>query len=198
MRITGDCPLVDPDLLSQAIRLFRTLDVDYLSNCHPPLYPDGLDIEVFTKSALTLANLNCDSPSQREHVTPWMRDSGVLKIHSIQNDKDMSSMRWTVDEPEDLQLVREIVAHFSGSSEFSWVDVLRFHEQNQNYLKLILNIFAMKVLQCPKVKSYGAELSVSYQAEICFFLNDQRCFYQINGLHILLAQMAAEYGIRWL
>ena len=136
VRITGDCPLVDPDLLSQAIRLFRTLDVDYLSNCHPPLYPDGLDIEVFTKSALTLANLNCDSPSQREHVTPWMRESGVLKIHSIQNDKDMSSMRWTVDEPEDLQLVREIVAHFSGSSEFSWVDVLRFHEQKPELFEI--------------------------------------------------------------
>ena len=136
VRITGDCPLVDPDLLSEALRLFRILDVDYLSNCHPPLYPDGLDIEVFTKEALTLANANCDSPSQREHVTPWMRESGSLRIHSIQNDRDLSSMRWTVDEPEDLRLVREIVSFFSGSSEFSWIDVLKLQEQKPDLFEI--------------------------------------------------------------
>lgn len=136
VRITGDCPLVDPDLLSEALLLFRKLDVDYLSNCHPPLYPDGLDIEVFTKEALTLASTNCDSSSQREHVTPWMRESGVLKIHSIRNDRDLSSMRWTVDEPEDLCLVREIVSSFSGSSDFSWLDVVSLHEQNPDLFEI--------------------------------------------------------------
>jgi len=136
VRITGDCPLVDPDLLSDALRLFRELDVDYLSNCHPPFYPDGLDIEVFTKDALSLANANCDSPSHREHVTPWMRESGALRVHNIQNNTDLSSLRWTVDEPEDLRLVREIVTCFSGRSEFSWLDVLDLLEHKPSLYEI--------------------------------------------------------------
>ena len=128
-RITGDCPLIDPDLLTEALRLFRTLDVDYLSNNHPPSYPDGLDIEIFTKEALVLANANCNSSAQREHVTPWIRESGALKVQTIQSHKDFSSMRWTVDEPEDLQVIRGVIDHFGGSSDFSWEQVLDLAHQ---------------------------------------------------------------------
>lgn len=129
VRVTGDCPLVDPDLLAQATEEFHKQQVDYLSNCVPPSYPDGLDLEVFTREALLLAQAECRSAHQREHVTPWMRESGVLQTGSMQHSSDLSALRWTVDEPEDLEVIRAVVSHFANRSDFSWLDVLALHDQ---------------------------------------------------------------------
>lgn len=129
VRVTGDCPLVDPDLLAQATEEFHKQQVDYLSNCVPPSYPDGLDLEVFTREALLLAQAECRSAQQREHVTPWMRESGVLQTGSMQHSSDLSALRWTVDEPEDLEVIRAVVSHFANRSDFSWLDVLALHDQ---------------------------------------------------------------------
>ena len=71
VRITGDCPLIDPKLLSEGIKLFKEKNYDYLSNCFPPSFPDGLDFEIFTKTILFEANKICKNPEEREHVTPW-------------------------------------------------------------------------------------------------------------------------------
>ena len=76
VRITGDCPLVDPELVDEAIRRFKGANVDYLSNTIPPTYPDGLDIEVFTYKALEKASQETDDQFDREHVTPYLRNSG--------------------------------------------------------------------------------------------------------------------------
>lgn len=129
VRVTADCPLLDPDLLAETIDEFRIQDVDYLSNCLPPSYPDGLDVEVFTRDALFQAQRACLSGEQREHVTPWMRESGDLKVGSKQNNEDISALRWTVDEPEDLEVIRSVVAHFENRSDFSWQEVLELYEQ---------------------------------------------------------------------
>ena len=72
----GDCPFVDPGLLDEMIRQFVDHDIDYLTNSFPPTYPDGLDVEIFNRESLLLADAECKDPIQREHVTPWMRDSG--------------------------------------------------------------------------------------------------------------------------
>ena len=133
VRVTGDCPLVDPDLLAKVISEFHRQEVDYLSNCVPPSYPDGLDLEVFTREALLRAQAECNSAAQREHVTPWMRDSGVLRVGSLKHSSDLSAMRWTVDEPEDLEVIRAVVAHFGDRSDFSWLDVLEL-QQRQPHL----------------------------------------------------------------
>ena len=128
VRITADCPLMDPVLLGELITAFKLQDVDYLSNCLPPTYPDGLDIEVFSRDALLRAQQGCISPAQREHVTPWIRESGYFRLDSKTHSLDLSNLRWTVDEPEDLEVIRSVVAHFDGRSDFSWQQVLELHK----------------------------------------------------------------------
>ncbi len=73
VRITGDCPLVDPELVDDAIKLFKYKNIDYLNNISPPSYPDGLDIEVFKLSALEQAGRESQELFDREHVTPYLR-----------------------------------------------------------------------------------------------------------------------------
>ncbi|WP_370298708.1 aminotransferase class III-fold pyridoxal phosphate-dependent enzyme [Pontibacterium sp.] len=132
VRITGDCPLVDAALVDQMVKQFKKLHVDYLSNIDPATYPDGLDIEVFTFKALEKAAQEAVLPVEREHVTPYIRQSSDFKRASIQHDKDLSSLRWTVDEADDLKVIRKVFDHFSPSLQFSWRDVLKLYTSQQN------------------------------------------------------------------
>ena len=129
VRITGDCPFVDPALLDEMILEFGSKRVDYFANCFPPTYPDGLDIEVFTRNSLLIAQRECTDPFQREHVTPWIRESGRFQLAQKKCDFDYSAMRWTVDEPEDLTVARAVVAHFEGCSGFLWEQVIELAQQ---------------------------------------------------------------------
>ena len=129
VRITGDCPFVDPGLLEDMIKEFCSQEIDYFSNCMQPTYPDGLDIEIFTRRVLLLAHAECIDPAQREHVTPWIREVGRCRVGHKRNHSDCSDMRWTVDEPEDLQVIQAVVAHFGGRSDFSWEQVLELAQQ---------------------------------------------------------------------
>ena len=124
VRITGDCPLVDPALVDEVIRGFKRAKVDYFSNVDPPTYPDGLDIEVFTFAALEKAASQAKSPHEREHVTPYLRENPILRRTSLRNEQDLSDLRWTVDEPADLDVVAGIFGHFSPDIHFSWQSVL--------------------------------------------------------------------------
>jgi len=128
VRITGDCPLIDPNLVDEAIRYFRDANVDYFSNIDPPTYPDGLDIEIFTVAALLDANLSTDNAADREHVTPFLRNSGKYKIASMKHIKDLSHMRWTVDEADDFKVIEKIFEYFALNTKFSWTDVLALYE----------------------------------------------------------------------
>ena len=125
VRITGDCPLVDPELVDECIRRFRAGNVDYFSNIDPPTYPDGLDIEVTTRNALERAMRESDNPFDHEHVTPYIRGSGVFKTSSMRNAEDLSALRWTVDEVADLDVVRRVFEHFSPDIYFGWRQVLQ-------------------------------------------------------------------------
>jgi len=124
VRITGDCPLVDPGLVDAIIGDFKEADVDYCSNVSPPTYPDGLDIEVFTASALEQALLETHNSYDREHVTPYLRESGKFKIASMSHSEDLSMMRWTVDESDDFAVISNVFEHFSPRIDFSWSEVL--------------------------------------------------------------------------
>lgn len=124
VRVTGDCPFVEPSILSLLLDQYFAQDVDYVSNVDPASFPDGLDLEVFSKDALILAHQKASSAVEREHVTLWMRDTTFLKTSNIVNDTDYSDRRWTVDEAEDLQVVRAVVSHFEGRSDFNWLDVI--------------------------------------------------------------------------
>ncbi len=123
VRVTGDCPLVDPALVDKAIMEFKKVGADYLSNISPPTYPDGLDIEVFTFAALQRSAQEAEEAFEREHVTPYMRKGEGFKRASMSNDKDLSNLRWTVDEQVDLDVVSTVFSHFAPNIHFTWEQV---------------------------------------------------------------------------
>jgi len=124
VRITGDCPLVDPGLVDEAIRRFKTASLDYFSNVAPPTYPDGLDIEVFTLEALERSMRETDKPYDHEHVTPYLRESEKFETANMRHQQDLSALRWTVDEQEDFALIEKIFRFFQPRTDFSWLEVL--------------------------------------------------------------------------
>lgn len=124
VRITGDCPLIDPALVDQVIEQFKAQGVDYLSNTAPASYPDGLDTEVFTLQALERAGRESQDPFDHEHVTPYLRKPGLYKTGTMQHSEDLSALRWTVDEPADFEVVSQVFAHFAPNIHFAWTDVL--------------------------------------------------------------------------
>ncbi|MEP7311086.1 MAG: aminotransferase class III-fold pyridoxal phosphate-dependent enzyme [Pseudomonadota bacterium] len=123
VRITGDCPLVDPAIVDDIVQQLRVSGVDYVSNTNPPSFPDGLDVEAFTMPALARAWREAATPAQREHVTPFMKQQPDLRRINVVNSTDLSASRWTVDEPEDLQVVKRIFEHFSPDIHFDWRSV---------------------------------------------------------------------------
>ena len=128
VRITGDCPLVDPGLVDTCVVEFKKRDLDYLSNINPPTYPDGLDIEVFTKEAIARCLKLADTPADHEHVTSFIRSNDLFRKYSLPHLVDLSHLRWTVDEPDDFEVVSAVFEHFAPNIEFSWLDVLKLVE----------------------------------------------------------------------
>jgi spore coat polysaccharide biosynthesis protein SpsF (cytidylyltransferase family) len=136
VRITSDCPLIDPVITKKTVDAFLAGDYDYGSNIHPPTYPDGLDTEVFTMAALKKAHAEAKLPSEREHVTFYFPSHPeMFRLHSIKGEKDYSSHRWTVDKPEDLRFVRAVYAHF-GTKEFGMNDVIDLLEKQPEFRDL--------------------------------------------------------------
>ena len=128
VRITGDCPLVDSYLVDECIREYKKQEVDYFSNIDPVTYPDGLDIEVMSFQSLERANLEAETDFDREHVTPYIRNSDSFSKSSIQHEEDLSGQRWSVDEPEDLIVVSKIFEYFSPDIFFGWKKVIELLE----------------------------------------------------------------------
>jgi spore coat polysaccharide biosynthesis protein SpsF len=158
VRITADCPLIDPGLIDQVMHLFisgmepqeqSVPRFDFAANRLPPpwgrTYPIGLDIEIFTFGALEQAHQRAISKHQREHVAPHFYEGTPVdslkyqgpgstyssavspegfKIALLHHTPDHGQLRWTVDTPEDLELVRKIVTNFPDDT-FSWLDVLK-------------------------------------------------------------------------
>jgi len=112
VRVTGDCPLIDHEVVDQVVSHFRKLKVDYVSNISPPTYPDGLDTEVFTLAALSRASRESTSKHEHEHVTPYLRRPGFFETKNVSNSEDFSSLRWTVDEHEDFQVISNVFSYF--------------------------------------------------------------------------------------
>lgn len=129
IRITGDCPIVDPELVDECIRGFKAAGVDYYSNTNPPMYPDGLDIEVFTYKALEKAAKEARQPFEREHVTPYLRQPALFSMAAMQHSEDLSSLRWTVDDPADFIVIEQVFRHFHPRTDFSWQEVLDLQRQ---------------------------------------------------------------------
>ena len=138
VRITGDCPLIDATLVDDCIENFCNANVDYLSNGEPLSFPDGLDVEVMSFSALKRANDEAVSEYDREHVTPYIKKNNSFKKNTISYFEDLSGERWSVDEPEDLIVVTNIFEHFTPNIFFSWIDILKL-KQHKPHLFLLNN-----------------------------------------------------------
>ena len=132
VRITGDCPIIDPQLVDEVIGLYQENNVDYVSNTEPSTYPDGLDTEVFSFIALETAYNKAEESFEREHVTPFIRTNGQFKRANYSNEIDLSGERWTVDEPEDFEVIENIINHFLPDLYFSWRDVIQLKQSHPN------------------------------------------------------------------
>ncbi|MCE5209267.1 MAG: glycosyltransferase family protein [Chloroflexi bacterium] len=135
VRVTADCPLIDPLVIDHTIANFLQQDVDFAANRLPPpwkrTYPIGLDTEVCTFTGLQRAWTEAKEPFEREHVMPYFYDlEGRFKILLVNHDPDYGHLRWTVDTQQDLDLVRRIVDHFNGQVDFHWHEILAFVEEH--------------------------------------------------------------------
>ena len=90
VRLTGDCPFIEPEIIDRVVEEYFNQNFDYVSNCYPPSFPDGLDVEVFSLRSLLLESEKCTDKSHREHVTQWMQESGECSIGNIRNPEDLS------------------------------------------------------------------------------------------------------------
>lgn len=150
VRITGDCPLIDPIIVDLVIQLFLDNEYDYVNNTLVPTYPDGLDVEVFSFKTLEETWKEATLLSEREHVTPYIKKHPEkFRIGHIGNEVDLSHLRWTVDREKDLEFVREIFKRLYNKKPFFLMDdivqLLRKHPElkeinlgiwrNESYLK---------------------------------------------------------------
>jgi spore coat polysaccharide biosynthesis protein SpsF len=133
VRLTGDCPLIVPQLIDEVVSGLDNAHVEYSSNIDPPSFADGLDVEAFTRQLLFLANETATSTSEREHVTIWMRENlPSNKRFNREAIVDSSHLRITVDYPEDLELVQNIVDRLHHPNEvFDQYDILRYLDENR-------------------------------------------------------------------
>ena len=119
IRITGDCPLVMPELVDAAVSRFQSEPgLDYLSNVAPPTYPDGFDLEIFTAAALRTAHEQATEAFDREHVTPFLRREPGFNRANIEGARDLSHIRLTVDEADDLTMIDNVLAAMAPDIDF--------------------------------------------------------------------------------
>jgi spore coat polysaccharide biosynthesis protein SpsF len=131
MRITSDCPLIDSAVCSAVLALRRDCQADYASNVMPRSFPQGLDCEVFTRSTLDLACTHAARSYEREHVTPWIRDSNVLSHVNLECPiGDFSNHRWTLDHPEDFEFLNMIFEALPTTHTRDYRDILRAIAEN--------------------------------------------------------------------
>lgn len=132
VRITADCPFVDPDIVDSCVQFLTEERLDYVSSAVPPTLPDGLDVEVIRRGALLRAATEAKAAYEREHVTPYLRaGSSAFRTGSLQNASDLSALRWTVDTASDLAFARAVFTRLSGrETSFRTRDVLALLDAN--------------------------------------------------------------------
>jgi spore coat polysaccharide biosynthesis protein SpsF len=131
VRLTGDCPLADPEIVDRAIALHLESGADYTTNALEPTWPDGLDVEVMRFACLEDAWKEARKPSEREHVTPFINTQPRrYAMRHLKDEPDLSGLRWTVDEPEDFAFVRNVYERlYVDNPRFGTGDILSLLER---------------------------------------------------------------------
>ena len=131
VRLTGDCPLIDPEIIDKTITLLIDEEADYASNIIKRTYPDGLDVEAFTSKALFETDKNAPAGFCREHVTTYMHGLyknkypiGNFKIASLEHSANFSNLRWTLDEKQDFNFLNTIFSNLSNN--VGWQEIISF------------------------------------------------------------------------
>lgn len=144
VRITGDCPLIDPQIVDQVIKYYLDSlpQYDYVSNSLERTYPRGLDTEVFSFELLEQAAKQAKNQEEREHVTPYFyQHPERFSLGSVKQGIDLSFHRWTVDTPEDLRLISQILMElYPQKSAFDTQDILKAFENHPDWIKINAHI----------------------------------------------------------
>ena len=141
VRITSDCPLIDPEITSKTVTHFLHELPDYASNTIVRTYPRGLDTEVMSFSALGRAWQEAQKPYEREHVTPYLLEHpSEFRVVSVVGNRDYSAHRWTVDTPEDFLFVQAVYDRLKPKGIFSWRDVLDLLDREPELAELNRNV----------------------------------------------------------
>jgi spore coat polysaccharide biosynthesis protein SpsF len=137
VRITSDCPLIDPAVVDEALDLFINSQppVDYVSNTQKRTFPRGMDVEVFSFKALEKSYLEAKTSSEQEHVTPYIYGHPELfKLKNFIAKRDLSTHRWTVDTPEDFDLIQKLLtALYPTNPHFSLEDLAKQLEKHPEW-----------------------------------------------------------------
>lgn len=131
VRLTADCPLTSPLVIDTVIGEFSSRGIDYVSNTLQPTFPDGLDVEVVRADVLRWVAEHSTDPNEREHVTLGVyRRHDLFVVGNVAGEEDHSDLRWTVDNPADLEFVRGVYGRlYPGNSGFEYTDVLRLLDE---------------------------------------------------------------------
>jgi spore coat polysaccharide biosynthesis protein SpsF len=141
VRLTGDCPLIDPGEIDRTVQAFFTAGADFAANRLPPPWkrttPIGMDTEVVSFDNLARAWREADQKYAREHVMPFFYEQeGRFNVLLVDHDPDLGRYRLTLDTHEDLVLIREIFAYFGGSDDFPLAEIIALLNANPAWLAI--------------------------------------------------------------
>lgn len=156
VRLTSDCPLIDPEIIDIVIKACIDGEYDYASNTIAPTYPDGMDVEAFKFSALEKAWKKATLLSEREHVTPYIKNNStvmggkIFKSYNVTNKEDLSALRITVDEIRDFEVIKALIEKVGIDKHcIDYVNYLNTHDEvreinasimrNEGYIKSLAN-----------------------------------------------------------
>jgi glutamate-1-semialdehyde 2,1-aminomutase/spore coat polysaccharide biosynthesis protein SpsF len=168
VRVTPDCPLLDSRVMDSVIEAYLSGQYDYVSNNLRYTYPDGLDVEVFSFQALERAWKEARLPSEREHVTPYIRNSGHFRLFNVESGVDLSQFKWSVDTENDLAFVRAVFERLQDKGNiFPLEGVVLLLRNNRelaaiNHQSIINEGYYKSLSNDPPVPSHQVRLNHSY------------------------------------
>ena len=136
VRITADCPIIDPEIIDKCINLHLKQKNNYTSNVLSPSFPDGLDVEVLELETLIKAQNLSRSSSNKEHVTKFIRKSKRFKKYNYKYKVNYSNRRWTLDNINDYKFLKKVVSYFLPNIFFSWKDLIKAEKKNNSLINI--------------------------------------------------------------